>query len=107
VVADDPAVAGPSARWADAVVIGGDANGAEAMMSALDRECEAGGRDRSAVGVVWSGTTVGGPAALADDLRWLAGIGVNGCVLSLAEGYDPGAIVAAGKAVSGVTFSER
>ena len=104
VVADDPAVAGPAARLADAVVVGGDATGVEAMVIALDRECASAGRDRGSVGVIWSGAGDRGPAALVDDLATLAGIGVTGCVLSIAAGSDPDAIGAVGKAVSGVAF---
>ncbi|HWE70242.1 MAG TPA: LLM class flavin-dependent oxidoreductase [Acidimicrobiales bacterium] len=104
VVADDPAVAEPAARLADAVVVGGDAIGVEAMMTALDRACAAAGRDRGAVGVIWSGAVDRGPAALADELAALARIGVTGCVVAIAGGSDPDVIGAVGKAVSGVAF---
>jgi alkanesulfonate monooxygenase SsuD/methylene tetrahydromethanopterin reductase-like flavin-dependent oxidoreductase (luciferase family) len=104
VVADDPAVAGPAARLADAVVVGGDATGVAVMVTALDRACASAGRDREAVGVIWSGAVDRGPAALVDDLATLAGIGVTGCVVSIAGGSDPDVIAAVGKAVSGVAF---
>jgi alkanesulfonate monooxygenase SsuD/methylene tetrahydromethanopterin reductase-like flavin-dependent oxidoreductase (luciferase family) len=104
VVADDPGVAEPVANGADAVVVGGDLADVEAMVAALDHQCEAAGRDRGAVGVIWSGSAVGGPDHLADHLRAMAELGVAGCVISLADGYDADAITAAGKAVSEVAF---
>jgi alkanesulfonate monooxygenase SsuD/methylene tetrahydromethanopterin reductase-like flavin-dependent oxidoreductase (luciferase family) len=106
VVADDPAVAEPAARRADGVVVGGDAGRVVAMIAALDRQCESVGRDRGEVGVIWSGGVDGGPDRLGDHLRSLAAIGVAGCVVSLADGYHPDAITAAGKAVSAVAFGE-
>ena len=105
VVADDPTVAEPAARGADAVVVGGEASGLAAMIAALDQQCESIGRD--GVGVIWSGAVDGGPDRLGDHLRSLAEIGVTGCIVSLADGYDADAIAAAGKAASAVTFGER
>jgi alkanesulfonate monooxygenase SsuD/methylene tetrahydromethanopterin reductase-like flavin-dependent oxidoreductase (luciferase family) len=104
VVADDPAVAGPAARLADAVVVDGDAISVEVMVTALGRACASAGRDREAVGVIWSGGADRGPAALVDELAALAGIGVTGCVVSIAGGSDPDTVGEVGKAVSGVVF---
>jgi alkanesulfonate monooxygenase SsuD/methylene tetrahydromethanopterin reductase-like flavin-dependent oxidoreductase (luciferase family) len=106
VVADDPAVARPAAGGADAVVVGGEATDVEAMVTALDEQCRAAGRDRAAVGVIWSGPVDGGPDRVAGRLRALADIGVTGCVVSLADGYDASTIAAAGEAVSRA-FSQR
>jgi alkanesulfonate monooxygenase SsuD/methylene tetrahydromethanopterin reductase-like flavin-dependent oxidoreductase (luciferase family) len=100
VVADDPAVARPGALGADAVVVGGGAAAVEAMVAALDQQCRATGRHRDEVGVIWSGTVDGGPERVADRLRALADIGVVGCILSLGDGDDAGAMVAAGEAAS-------
>ncbi len=106
VVADHPAVAGPAAGGADAVVVGGEITDVGAMVTALDRQCEAAGRHRSAVGVIWRGSVDGGPDHLADHLRAMAEIGVTGCVVSVEDGDDARAVAAAGKAVSAVAFGE-
>jgi alkanesulfonate monooxygenase SsuD/methylene tetrahydromethanopterin reductase-like flavin-dependent oxidoreductase (luciferase family) len=106
VAADDPVVAGPAARWADGVMVGGTVADAKAMIVALDQQCESTGRDRDAVGVIWHGAADGGGDGLVDHLGSLADIGVSGCVLSIVDGYDPDAIAAVGKAMSEVTFDE-
>ena len=107
VVADDPAVAEPAARGADGVVIGGDAREVAAMIAALGQQCESIGRDLGEARVIWSGGVDRGPDRLGDHLRSLAEIGVTGCIVSLADGYDADAIAAAGKAASAVAFGER
>ena len=107
VVADDPAVAEPAAVGADAVVMGGGATDVEAMVAALDQQCEAAGRDRGEVGVIWIGAVDRGPDGLAGHLRALAEIGITGCVVSVEDGDDPAAISAAGQAVSAVAFGQR
>jgi len=106
VVSDDPAVAEPAARGADAVVVEGEAAEVEAMVAALDQQCKATGRDRGAVGVIWSGVVEGGSDGVAGRLRAMADLGVTGCVFSLADGYDANVIAVAGEAASGV-FSRR
>jgi alkanesulfonate monooxygenase SsuD/methylene tetrahydromethanopterin reductase-like flavin-dependent oxidoreductase (luciferase family) len=106
VAADDPAVAGAVARWADGVLVGGEVADAKAMILALDQACESTARDRDAVGVIWCGAAEGGRKGLVDHLRSLADVGVSGCVLSIADGHDPGAVAAAGEAVSEVVFRE-
>jgi alkanesulfonate monooxygenase SsuD/methylene tetrahydromethanopterin reductase-like flavin-dependent oxidoreductase (luciferase family) len=107
VVADDPAVAEAAAGGADAVVMGGEATEVEAMVAALDRECEAGGRDRGEVGVIWIGAVDGDPDRLSSHVRALAEIGAAGCVVSVEDGYDAAAVAAAGKALSAAAFGER
>jgi alkanesulfonate monooxygenase SsuD/methylene tetrahydromethanopterin reductase-like flavin-dependent oxidoreductase (luciferase family) len=107
VAADDPAVAVPAARWADGVMVGGTVADVEAMIAALDQECESTGRDRGSVGVLWNGETDGGRKGLVDRLRSLADIGVTGCVLSIIDGYDLDAIGAVGEAMSEVAYKER
>jgi alkanesulfonate monooxygenase SsuD/methylene tetrahydromethanopterin reductase-like flavin-dependent oxidoreductase (luciferase family) len=107
VVADDPAVAEPVARGADAVVMGGEAAEVGAMVAALDQECEPAGRDRGEVGVIWIGAVDGGADRLSGHLRALAEIGATGCVVSVEDGYDAAAVAAAGKALSAVAFGER
>lgn len=106
VAADEPAVAAPAARGADGVMMGGSVAAVKAMVLALDRECELAGRDRDAVGVIWSGAADPGREGLEDQLRAMADIGVSGCVLSLVDGYDPNAIGAAGKALLEAAFKE-
>ncbi|MGH9097439.1 MAG: hypothetical protein ACRDWB_08445, partial [Acidimicrobiales bacterium] len=107
VVSDDPAVAAPAARGADAVVVGGEAAEVEAMVAALDQACEAAGRDRGEVGVIWIGAVDGGPGRLSGHCRAMAEIGVTGCVVTVEDGDDPDAVAAAGQAVSAVGFGER
>jgi alkanesulfonate monooxygenase SsuD/methylene tetrahydromethanopterin reductase-like flavin-dependent oxidoreductase (luciferase family) len=107
VVADDPAVAEAAAGKADAVVMGGEATEVEAMVVALDQECEAAGRDRGEVGVIWIGALDGVPDRLSSHVRALADIGVTGCVVSVEDGYDAASVAAAGKALSAVAFGQR
>jgi alkanesulfonate monooxygenase SsuD/methylene tetrahydromethanopterin reductase-like flavin-dependent oxidoreductase (luciferase family) len=107
VVADDPVAAEAAVRGADAVVMGGEATDVEAMVAALDRNCESAGRDRGEVEVIWRGSVDGGPDRLSGHLRAMAEIGVTGCVVSVDDGDDAGAVAAAGKAVSAVAFGRR
>jgi alkanesulfonate monooxygenase SsuD/methylene tetrahydromethanopterin reductase-like flavin-dependent oxidoreductase (luciferase family) len=104
VVADSPAAADPVARWADAVVVGGEPPNVEAMVRGLDERCRVVGRARDAVGVIWSGEIDGGPHRPADQVRAISEMGITGCVVSIADGYDPDTIRATGEALSDVTF---
>lgn len=55
VVVESPDVLDPAARFADAVILGGDVAAFGASVAALHDRCEAAGRDPGAVQVLWSG----------------------------------------------------
>jgi len=106
VAADRPEVLDPVARYADALVVAGDAAAVGRMARALDSACDAVGRPRDGVVVLWSGTldprADGGADRLEEELRSLAEAGADGFVVDLGEADGPEAVARAGEVLGRV-----
>jgi len=100
VASDRPDALEPVARYADAVVVTGDAGAVRRAALALERHCEAVRRDPGGVVVLWHGpvgTGAGtGDERQADRLASLADAGAAGFVLDLGRGVRPDDVVRAG-----------
>ena len=106
VAADRVAVLDPVARYADALVVTGDAAAVGKMTGSLGAACDAVGRPRDGVVVLWSGTldlsVAGGAARIEDRLGALAGAGATGFVVGLGPADGPEAVARAGEALGRV-----
>ena len=100
VTVDRPEAVGPVARFADALVVTGDASAVAAMRFRLTERCRAADRDPAEVRLVWAGdvTVDGRPGGhrAAGRLGELMESGADGCIVSLVGANDLDAVAEAG-----------